>query len=183
MRTFLRAVVLKAVYPALMISASFLRGKRERFQSLVIRMNNRLVRSQWERLRADGAVTGRKVRVLLLLPHCLQVNECDVRITHNVYKCKRCGRCEIKDLIEISEEKNLDLFVATGGSVARRIVHEGRPDAVVAIACERDLSSGIVDSFPMPVLGILNERPCGPCINTRVDLARVREALDFLGGK
>ncbi len=175
--------MLKALYPALMVSASFLRGRREQFQSLVIRMNNRLVRSQWERLRANGAAAGRKVRVLLLLPHCLQVNECDVRITHNVYKCKRCGRCEIKDLIEISEEKNLDLFVATGGSVARRVVNEGRPDAVVAIACERDLSSGIVDSFPMPVLGILNERPCGPCVNTRVDLARVREALDFLGGK
>lgn len=119
--------------------------------------------------------------MLLLLPHCLQVDACDVRITHDVRKCKRCGRCEIKDLIEISEEKRLDLFVATGGTVARRIVHDGRPDAIVAIACERDLSSGIVDTFPVPVLGITNERPCGPCLNTRVDLMRVREALDFLG--
>jgi hypothetical protein len=179
--TFLRGLVLKLLYPVLMLAGSFLAGKREGFQSFVIRLNNSLVRSDWDKMRRTAEDSGRRKKVLLLLPHCLQVDACDVRITHDVRKCKRCGRCEIKDLIEISEEKRLDLFVATGGTVARRIVHDGRPDAIVAIACERDLSSGIVDTFPVPVLGITNERPCGPCLNTRVDLMRVREALDFLG--
>jgi hypothetical protein len=32
----------------------------------------------------------------------------------------------------------------------------------------------------MPVLGIPNERPFGPCLNTRVDLKKVEEALDTL---
>lgn len=181
MNTFLRGLVLKLLYPALMLTGSFLGGRKEALQSLVISLNNRLVRSYLDRTRRTAAASGRRMKVLLLLPHCLQVDECDVRITHNVLKCKRCGRCEIKDLIEISEERRLDLFVATGGTVARRIVQEGRPDAIVAVACERDLSSGIVDTFPVPVLGITNERPCGPCLNTRVDLMRVREALDFLG--
>jgi hypothetical protein len=32
------------------------------------------------------------------------------------------------------------------------------------------------------VIGILNERPNGPCINTKVDIRKVREAIsDFLG--
>jgi hypothetical protein len=31
------------------------------------------------------------------------------------------------------------------------------------------------------VIGILNDRPHGPCINTKVDIQKVREAiLDFL---
>jgi hypothetical protein len=53
------------------------------------------------------------------------------------------------------------------------------PRTVVAVACERDLSSGVLDSFPMPVLGVLNERPEGPCYNTRVDLRALQEALDL----
>jgi hypothetical protein len=30
-------------------------------------------------------------------------------------------------------------------------------------------------------LGITNERPFGPCLNTKVDLAKVKEAIEFFG--
>jgi uncharacterized protein len=49
------------------------------------------------------------------------------------------------------------------------------------VACERDLSSGLVDTYTLPVLGIPNERPFGPCFNTRVDLEKVKEAIAFFG--
>ena len=72
--------------------------------------------------------------------------------------------------------------MATGGTLARRIIVEKRPKAIVAVACEYDLTTGIQDSYPLPVLGILNERPFGPCINTTVDVKKVKEAIfDFLG--
>jgi len=45
------------------------------------------------------------------------------------------------------------------------------------VACERDLSSGIQDSYPLPIFGILNQRPHGPCYDTQVDLEKVEEAL------
>jgi hypothetical protein len=45
------------------------------------------------------------------------------------------------------------------------------------VACERDLSSGIQDSYPLPVFGVLNSRPQGPCYDTLVDLEKVEEAL------
>lgn len=73
------------------------------------------------------------------------------------------------------------MAVATGGTLARQIVKQIRPKAIVAVACERDLTSGIQDVFPLPVVGVLNERPFGPCFNTRVDIKRVEAAvLDFL---
>lgn len=171
MRSFLRAMVLKVLYPMLMLVGAFLKDKRERLQLFVIDLNNRLV-------RAAGIKTK---RILLLLPHCLQINDCDVRITNDIYNCKRCGRCEIKDLIGIAEENNLKLFVATGGNLARRIVSDVRPEAVVAVACERDLSSGIADAYPLPVLGIPNKRPFGPCFNTTVSIEMVKEAIEFFG--
>jgi hypothetical protein len=152
-----------------MLISSFSKNKKEAYQRLVISINNKLVKR--ERPKAE--------KILLLLPHCLQMNECNIRLTYNIYNCERCGRCEIKDLIQIVDENHLSLFIATGGSLARRIVNEVRPEAVVAVACENDLSSGIADTYPLPILGIPNERPFGPCLNTNVDLGKVKEAIEF----
>ena len=45
------------------------------------------------------------------------------------------------------------------------------------------LTTGIQDKYPIPVIGILNERPNGPCINTEVDMEKVKRAVaDFLEG-
>ncbi len=164
---WMRGITLKIYYPLLMLLSSFKKKKKEDFQKFIINYNNKLIVK-------EGIKTK---RILLLLPHCLQVDQCKIRITHNIYNCKRCGKCEIKDLITIAEDKKLDLFVATGGTIARRIVSEARPEVIIAVACERDLSSGIVDTYPMPVFGIPNERPFGPCFNTRVDLKKVEEAI------
>lgn len=171
MTRFLRALVLKILYPMLMLAAAFFKNKKDALQQFVIELNNKLV-------RAEGIKTK---RILILLPHCLQINDCDVRITNDIYNCKRCGRCNIKDLIQVAEDNKLKLFVATGGNLARRIVSDVRPEAVVAVACERDLSSGIADAYPLPVLGISNERPFGPCFNTKVNIEKVKEAIEFFG--
>jgi uncharacterized protein len=168
----MRGFTLKFLYPLLMFAGSLAKNKKEDYQRYIIDLNNRLVRK--ERWRTK--------KILLLLPHCLQTKECDVRLTYNIYNCKRCGKCGITNLIQVAEENNITLFIATGGSLARRIVNETRPDAVVAVACENDLSSGIVDTYPIPILGITNERPHGPCLNTNVDLSKVKEAIQFFSG-
>ncbi len=48
----------------------------------------------------------------------------------------------------------------------------------MAIACERDLMSGIQDVYPLPAVGVLNIRPNGPCFNTKVDMAEVRATIE-----
>jgi hypothetical protein len=147
---------------------------KERVQQSFIELNNHLVRSNNHRTLPG--------KLLILLPHCIQDFDCEIKITGNIKNCKRCGKCEIKDLVDISEQYQVKIAVATGGTLARRIIVENRPEAIVAVACELDLTSGIQDSYPIPVIGILNERPNGPCINTKVDIQKVRNAiLDFLG--
>jgi hypothetical protein len=168
-RRWLRGITLKILYPLFMLAGSFSPSRKERLQWSVINLNNRLLMAEKPKAK----------RILLLLPHCLQTNECEIRLTYNIYNCKRCGKCEIRDLIQIADEHNLSLYVATGGNLARKIVKDVYPEAIIAVACERDLSSGIADSYPLPVLGIPNERPFGPCFNTRVDLAKVKEAIEF----
>ncbi|GAB5047525.1 DUF116 domain-containing protein [Thermodesulfovibrio sp. TK110] len=166
---FLRGFVLKVLYPVLMLVGAFLKSKKAEFQAYIVKLNNLLV--------MHDSVNPKKI--LLLLPHCIQNSKCDVRLTFDVYKCRRCGNCKVKDLIELADTYNISIAIATGGTIARKVVKEIRPDAIVAVACERDLSSGIVDTYPIPVIGILNERPFGPCIDTTVNLKKVEEAIKW----
>ena len=117
-------------------------------------------------------------RLLVLTPHCLQLASCPHKITRDPKNCKRCGRCNIGELVTLSEEMGFHFFVATGGTLARKVVIETRPKAVLAIACERDLMSGIQDVYPLPAVGVLNFRPEGPCYNTKVNMDEIKSALD-----
>ena len=68
--------------------------------------------------------------------------------------------------------------------MARKIVVEKKPKVIIGVACERDLTSGIQDSYPIPVFGIFNRRPFGPCFDTDVDLEMVEKGIvTFLGHK
>ena len=116
--------------------------------------------------------------VLLLVPHCLQKADCPYKITVDVQNCHRCGRCSINGILRISEERGVRLAVASGGTFARKTIKDNKPKAVVAVACYRDLLSGIHDIDRIPVIGVLNERPNGPCYNTTVQFCKVNQALD-----
>jgi len=172
----LRGIVTKVLFPFMILMGRLVGVSKERVQQSFIELNNHLVRSNQHRTRPN--------RLLVLLPHCIQDFDCQIKITGNIKNCKGCGKCEIKDLIELSDQYQVKIAVATGGTLARRIIVENRPEAIVAVACELDLTSGIQDSYPIPVIGILNERPYGPCINTKADIQKVKNAiLDFLEPK
>ncbi len=172
----LRGVVAKILFPLMILMGRLVGVSKEKVQQSFIELNNHLVRSNHHRTQPN--------RLLLLLPHCIQDFDCQIKITGNVKNCKGCGKCEIKDLIELTDLYQVKIAVATGGTLARRIIVENKPEAIVAVACELDLTSGIQDVYPIPVIGILNERPFGPCINTKADIQKVKNALlDFLEPK
>ncbi|HVP80759.1 MAG TPA: DUF116 domain-containing protein [Thermodesulfobacteriota bacterium] len=171
----LRGLVAKVLFPLMLLMGKVVGISKERVRQSFVELNNHLIRSNSHRVRPE--------RLLILLPHCIQDFDCEIKITGNIRNCRGCGKCEIKDLIELSDQYHLKIAVATGGTLARRIVLENRPEAIVAVACELDLTTGIQDAYPIPVIGILNERPNGPCINTKADINKVRRAiLDFVEG-
>ncbi len=77
----------------------------------------------------------------------------------------------------MSDRYGIDLAIATGGTIARSIVVRKRPRLILAVACERDLASGIQDIYPLPAFGVVNARPFGPCFNTQVSLDALEEAI------
>ena len=164
-----RGLVIRFLFPLLVIVGKCLGITKEETRRSFIAINNQLVLAEAPKVKPE--------RLLLLLPHCLQNHDCKVSIIGNARNCQGCGKCKIKDLVAISEEFGVPVAVATGGTLARKIVVETRPEIIVAVACERDLTSGIQDTYPIPVFGIFNRRPFGPCYDTDVDLEMVRKGI------
>ena len=70
------------------------------------------------------------------------------------------------------------MYIVTGGEMARRIIEEKAPDAVIGVACERDLLAGIRDLRPgIQLIGIPNLRPEGPCRDTLIDFNELEQAV------
>ena len=143
--------------------------EKEHVERSFIELSNQLVRLRQIRVPAD--------RLLILTPHCLQLESCPHKITRQIFNCKECGACPVGGLVGLAKKYGVHVAVVTGGTLARQVVRGLRPKAILAIACERDLTSGIQDVFPLPVIGVLNDRPYGPCFNTQVDLPRVERTV------
>ncbi len=167
----LRGIMAKVFLPLMTIFARLLGISKSRVRASFIKVNNELVAAETGRYPAN--------QILVLLPHCLQSSRCAHRLTYDILNCKRCGKCPVDGLLCLSEKYGIHIAIATGGTIARRIVVQKRPKLILAVACERDLASGIQDTFPIPVYGVLNERPNGPCLDTRVALPHLEAALRY----
>jgi hypothetical protein len=105
-------------------------------------------------------------RVLVLLPRCLTKEQ-------------------LKQCRELAGRHGVHVAVVAGGELARKRIAELRPRAIIGVACERDLVSGLRDvGHKLRVLGIPNERPNGPCKDTVIDLAALEGAIEVcIGGR
>ena len=165
--------IIELFYPMVMRVGQFFGVSKEEIEDSYIKINNQMTVAAGEKYRPE--------EVLVLAPHCLQNTTCPYKITIDVHNCRRCGRCSIDGLLTIAEDTGVNFVVASGGTFARKFAKEYHPRAIVAIACERDLTSGIKDMSAqhIPVVGVLNERPNGPCHNTSVQLCKVRQAIAY----
>ncbi len=128
------------------------------------RIGNSFVKFHNDLMYATRTGRGTK-RFLILLPRCLSA---ETR----------------KGINELGQKYQFKAFTAFGGDEARKIIREERPDAVIGVACERDLVSGIQDTAPkIPVFGLPNKRPEGPCKNTSVDLKELEKIVRYCTGR
>ena len=123
----------------------------------------------------------RREEVAILLPHCIQNYDCAYKVTGTIENCRECGKCSLDQIKKIQKKYGVQVKVATGGTLARRFLKEVKPKLVIAVACERDLVSGIYDAFPLLCYGIFNVRKNGPCINTDFPIEELQIVLEKLG--
>jgi len=111
----------------------------------------------YDRLALARARSVSADELLILIPRCL-------------------SREALDGVLEIAKRHGVSAFVATRGQLARRVIKERRPKAVVAVACERDMVSGLHDvAGRVPVLGLTMTLPNGPCKDASIDLAKMEE--------
>jgi uncharacterized protein len=122
-------------------------GQRDWVENAAVKVYNRL-----------AVMRGRKVgqgELLLLIPRCL-------------------SKVTLDGVLGIAGKYGVPVFVATRGQLARRVIRERRPRAVVAVACERDMVSGLHDvAGKIPVLGLTMTLPAGPCKDASLDLGQL----------
>lgn len=162
-------LAVKVLYPVSLALGQLVGLEKDVIRGSFIELHNRLANMRRVRVKPSD--------VLVLLPHCLQWSECAIKITNNVGNCKQCGKCTIGNLTQMQQDYGFHMSVATGGTLARKIIKEIRPKVVIGVACERDLTSGIQDVRHIHVLGVTNERPFGPCFNTTLDLEKIEETI------
>lgn len=141
---------------------------------LLLRLSNALTRLRARRVRPEN--------LLLLFPRCLQNSDCDCKIVQDPHNCKHCGKCKVKDLVELADRYGIQVAAASGGRQALQRLMVDNVHAAVAVACELELRAGMFKSFPKPVLGVTNLRPHGPCVDTDVEMDKVEEAVRFFLG-
>ncbi|HEX3927769.1 MAG TPA: DUF116 domain-containing protein [Gemmatimonadales bacterium] len=126
-------------------------GQRDRVENAAVKIYNVLA------LRR--AQTVGKGELLLLIPRCL-------------------SRATLDDVLQMAGRYGVPVFVATRGQLARRVIRERRPRAVVAVACERDMVSGLHDvAAKLPVLGLTMTLPAGPCKDAVLDMITLERYL------
>lgn len=121
--------------------------QRDWTDNAAVAVYNRLAWAREWRVRAN--------ELLILIPRCL-------------------SRAALEGVMDIARRHNVATFVATRGAYARQAIRERRPRAVVAVACERDMVSGLHDvAGRLPVLGLTMQLPNGPCKDASLDLAQM----------
>jgi hypothetical protein len=131
-------------------------GKRDWVEHAAIDVYNTLAERRGRRVG--------KGELLVLIPRCLSKQALD-------------------GVLEIAGRYEVPVFVATRGQLARRVIRERRPRAVVAVACERDMMTGLRDvAGKLPVLGLTMQLPNGPCRDAAIDLGQMEQWVQGLVG-
>lgn len=163
--------IVNTMFPIITKVGSVIGISKDEIRKIFVKLNNKYIYSNEYNFNPQD--------IVILIPHCVQKNSCKLKVTTDIENCKKCGLCNIADLVKLKEKSNVKIFVATGGTLARKIILENKPKAVIAVACERDLTSGVQDVKNIPVLGVFNKRPNGPCVDTSIDIKEVEDAINF----
>lgn len=140
----------------------------------------------------NGSAEERLLRIppsqrILLLPHCLRRSQtCQGKYGTRGLECYECNPdCSVNRLRQAAINLGYKgVCVAPGGRLAVNYVKETQPEAIVAVACQKELEEGIhgVQELngrpeePAPVIVIIPLARDG-CVDTEVDEERALELI------
>ena len=166
-------ISLNITYPLLRVAGKLIGINKERIQGAYVEVHNLITRHALRK-------TFKPAETLILLPHCLQPETCPNKITSDINNCAECGACIVARIKKLAS-LGYKIKVVPGGTMARAEIKKQRPKFIIAVACENDLSQGIMSVDRCPVLGVLNQRPNGPCFRTTFQFTELENLLAEYG--
>lgn len=115
---------------------------------------------------------------IIFLPQCLRASSCKAPQDELGYHCQLCGKCKIATIVKEARKVGSEVFVLPGASVIPRIIKEFKPQAILGVACFRELVQGVSLTEKH---NILSQTICllkDGCKNTDVDLDSVKGKLN-----
>jgi hypothetical protein len=150
---FPKSIPVRFLIPFVFKLGRLLGQSRDQISNSFIKVHNSWIRLSAGKIKAE--------KILVLLPRCLQ-------------------KPLLNQVRQFSLMRRIPVYVVSGGEMARRIIADKKPEAVISVACERDLLSGIRDLCPcIQIIGIPNYRPEGPCKNTRIHFLEFEQAVQL----
>ena len=119
---------------------------------------------------------------VLFLPHCLRNSEhCKAKYNDEGLQCKKCGKCDIAELIGIAEQLGYaKVFIAPGGSMVQNLIKKYKPKATVGVCCynEANLAFDAIrgTGIHAQVALLLQDG----CKDTKANIAEAREKMELI---
>jgi len=137
------------------------------------------LRNELNKLRFSRSKPSERI---LFLPHCLKNSEkCKATYNEEGLQCKKCGSCQIPELIELGKKAGYSkIFVTPGGSMVQKLIKKYKPKAALGVCCYDEANMAFdklqkTSVVPQAVL-LLKDG----CKDTAVNLEEAKEKL-FLG--
>lgn len=115
---------------------------------------------------------------VVIVPQCLRNLKCPGRMSsEDGVHCRMCMKCVIGKFAKVGEKINTPLYIAPGGTFAKRILRQTAPKAVLGVACAKDLYEGTLMAkiADIPSQGILLKTT--GCVETTVDHEKVIDTM------
>ena len=137
--------IINFLYPLSLFLGKLMGISKRRVEQSFIEVSNHLVRNQHVRVPAN--------RLLILTPHCIQLDTCPYKVTRDITNCHQCGRCGVGQLLALSKKYGVHVAIATGGAPAPRAGEKGPAQGHPAGGRGRGLSNRGPAGVPPPGVG------------------------------
>ncbi|WP_394296506.1 DUF116 domain-containing protein [Pyrococcus abyssi] len=160
---------------AVRIALSIISEDEELTDQIYVEIKNKAYRDDFAKVPVEKRA--------VFIPQCLRnIKECEAEFSEYGWVCKKCEKCVIGEIIEYGESLGYrQFYIVPGGSLVKKILKEkvpkGEIQGAIGIACWPELAETAekLSMLKIPMLGVPLLRV--GCINTIVDVERVKEVL------
>jgi uncharacterized protein len=148
--------------------------KPDNIDSLYIELKNSINEGKFKEAPVE--------KKIVFIPQCLRKSDtCKARIEKNGYACERCSNaCKARKVKDAAESLGYRAYIVPGGSMIQKIIINEKPQAVMGVACKKELVMAF-DEIKIPVQGVELLRE--GCVNTDVDMDEFARVLGNLTKK